>query len=89
MNEKLEDKKNDTKEETNLTPQQLMIIESMKKIKDPYKNITVEDVAKDLKVGINTAYEIFKRDDFPAIRIGKQKTITLLSYLIWKTEKHY
>lgn len=89
MNETPEDKKIDTKEEPNLTPQQLMIIESMKKIKDPYKNITVEDVAKDLKVGINTAYEIFKRDDFPAIRIGKQKTITLLSYLIWKTEKHY
>lgn len=68
---------------------EIMMIEAMKKIKDPYKNINVEYVANDLNIGINKAYELFKRKDFPAIRVGKQKSVTLVSYLIWKTEQKY
>lgn len=77
-----------TKENHNYTTKEIMIINTIKRIKNPYRNLTVNDIAKDLNVGINTAYEIFKRNDFPSIEIGKTKTITLLAYLLWKLEKH-
>ena len=32
---------------------ELMIMKSVEKIKDPFKNLTVEEVAKDLKMGEN------------------------------------
>lgn len=67
---------------------ELMAINVIKKIKNPYRNLTVSDIARDLEIGINTAYDIFKREDFPSIEIGKKKTVTLLAYLIWKMEKH-
>ena len=54
---------------------------------DPFSNITVKEVAKDLKVGENLANDIFKRDDFPSVNIGKTKTITILAYIFWKMER--
>ena len=63
-------------------------MEIIKKVNNPFANLTVKNIAKDLNIGINTAYEIFKRDDFPSINIGKTKTITLLAYLMWKLQKH-
>ena len=70
--------------EEKLNNEQFMIMEAMKKVKDPFKSLTVEDIMKDLKVGQVTAYEIFKRADFPAITVGKTKTVTTLAYLMWK-----
>ena len=66
---------------------ELMIMKSVEKIKDPFKNLTVEDVAKDLKMGENLTNQLFKREDFPSVNIGKTKTVTLLAYLLWKMEK--
>lgn len=63
------------------------IIEYIKSLDDPFKNLTVVDVAKDLKMGINNTNEIFKRADFPSVCVGKTKYITLLSYLLWKSQK--
>ena len=60
---------------------------AVQKIDDPLKNITVKEVAKDLKMGENLANEVFKREDFPCVNIGKTKTVTLLAYLLWKMEK--
>jgi len=34
--------------------------------------LTVQDLAKILRVGIRTAYRTCHRQDFPAIRVGKQ-----------------
>lgn len=70
------------------TTKELITLNIINKIKFPYKNLTVNDIAKDLNIGINTAYDIFKRDDFPSIELGKKKTVTLLAYLLWKMEKH-
>ncbi len=75
----------DTKEK--LTLKELMIIEAIKQIKNPFINLTVQDVAKDLKMGENMANQIFKRDDFPSVNLGKPKTVTLLAYLIWKMDR--
>ena len=60
---------------------------AVQKIDDPFKNITVKEVAKDLKMGENLANEVFRREDFPCVNIGKTKTVTLLAYLLWKMEK--
>ena len=66
---------------------ELMIMKSVEKIKDPFKNLTVEEVARDLKMGENLTNQLFKREDFPSVNIGKTKTVTLLAYLLWKMEK--
>ena len=54
---------------------------------DPFENITVKEVARDLRVGENKANEIFRRDDFPSVNIGKKKTVNLLAYWLWKMER--
>ena len=57
------------------------------KLKDPWQNLTVKDVAEDLKMGENKANEIFKRKDFPSVNIGKTKTISSVAYALWKLNK--
>ena len=77
----------DTNENKKYTQEELMIVEAIKKIRNPFINLTVQDVAKDLKIGENMAYTIFKRDDFPSVNIGRCWKISLISYLLWKTQK--
>ena len=81
----LENKVIDTKEEISL--KELIIIEALKKVNNPFRNWTVQEVMKDLKVSESTSNMIFKRADFPSVNIGKTKTVTLLAYLIWKMER--
>ena len=76
-----------TKEKSEYTMQELMIITAIKRLKNPFRNLTVSEVAKDLKMGENLANQLFKRDDFPSVNIGKTKTVTLLAYLLWKMER--
>lgn len=57
------------------------------KLKDPWENLTVKDVAEDLKMGENKANEIFKRKDFPSVNIGKTKTVSSVAYALWKLNK--
>ena len=57
------------------------------KLENPWDNLTVKDIAKDLKMGENKANEIFKRKDFPSVNIGKTKTISVLAYVLWKLDK--
>ena len=70
-----------------LSIEELLIIEALKNIDNPFRNLTVKDVAKDLKMGENLTNKLFKRKDFPSVNIGKQKTVTLLAYLLWKMKK--
>ena len=60
---------------------------AIKNIDNPWRNLTVKDVAQDLMMGENLANLLFKREDFPSVNIGKTKTVTLLAYLLWKMEK--
>lgn len=60
---------------------------AVEKLDNPWDNLTVKDIAKDLKIGENKANEIFKRKDFPSVNIGKTKTISVLAYVVWKLEK--
>lgn len=70
-----------------LTPEQRMAIDTIRRVKNPFRMISVKDVMNDLKVCETIAYRIFKRDDFPSINIGKSNQVMLLSYLIWKMSK--
>lgn len=60
------------------------IIECLSRVENPFVMITVADVAKDLHCNQNTANEIFRRKDFPAICIGKGKKVMYMSYIAWK-----
>lgn len=70
-----------------LTPEQLMAIQSIKRLKNPFKMLSVKDVMRDLNICETIAYRTFKRSDFPSINIGKSNQVMLLSYLIWKMNK--
>ena len=76
----------DTKEKNTLNEQ--IIINYLNKIQNPFRVLSVQDVSKDLHIGINQAYELFKQEDFPAINIGKRKVVTLAKYLLWKMSKN-
>ena len=51
------------------------------------EKLQAQDISKDLHIGINQAYDLLKQKDFPTILIGKRKTVTLASYLLWKMNK--
>ena len=70
-----------------LTQEERMAIDTIRRVKNPFRMISVKDVMNDLNVCETIAYRIFKRNDFPSINIGKSNQIMLLSYLIWKMKR--
>ncbi len=76
----------DTKEKYTLNEQ--VVINYLNKLQNPFKVLSVQDVSKDLHIGINQAYELFRQLDFPTINIGKRKVVTLANYLLWKMSKN-
>lgn len=70
-----------------LTPEERMAIDTIRRVKNPFRMLTVKDVMHDLGICETVAYRTFKRDDFPSINIGKNNQIMLLAYLIWKMQK--
>lgn len=75
----------DTKE--NLSFEEMLAKVAIDKLKDPFTILTVKDVAKDLNIGKNASYKIFKRNDFPSVNIGQSWHITLIAYTIWKMQR--
>lgn len=45
--------------------------------------LTVSEVSERLKVGRNTAYDLFNQRDFPSFRIGKNLRITEAALENW------
>lgn len=64
-----------------------IVMNYINKIDNPFRLLSVKEVSKDLKIGINQAYDLFKQNDFPTITIGKRKSVTLVAYLLWKISK--
>lgn len=85
VNEKTNTSVIDTEEKENLNEK--IVINYLNKLKNPFVMLSVSDVSKDLHIGINQAYDLFKQEDFPTTTIGKRKTVTLASYLLWKMNK--
>ena len=73
--------------ESEITPEQRAIMESIKRIKNPFRMLTVQDIMKDLNICETIAYRTFKRSDFPSIKVGKNNQVMLIAYLIWKMKK--
>ena len=70
-----------------LTPEERIAIDTIRRVKNPFKMLTVKDVMNDLGICESIAYRTFRRTDFPSINIGKNNQIMLLAYLIWKMQK--
>ena len=70
-----------------LTPEQRMAIDTIRRVKNPFKMLTVKDIMQDLGICETVAYRTFKREGFPSINIGKNNQVMLLAYLIWKMQK--
>lgn len=64
-----------------------LVKQAVKSLDDPFKILTVKDVAKDLYMGENKTNEIFNRADFPSVNIGKTRKIQKIAYILWKMEK--
>lgn len=73
----------DTKDNIN----EKIVINYMNKLDNPFIVLSVQDISRDLHIGINQAYELFKQSDFPAITVGKRKVVSLPAYLLWKMSK--
>lgn len=76
----------ETKQE--LTAGDRMAIESIRRVRNPFRMLTVQDIANDLKVCEITVYKLFKNENFPAIKVGKGYMVMLLPYLIWKMNRN-
>lgn len=89
INNKTQQMKNEIINKSNkqYTKTELMTIESIKRLKNPFRMISVKDVMKDLNICETIAYKTFRRPDFPSINVGKNNQVMLLAYLIWKMEK--
>lgn len=74
-------------ENSQYTKTELMTLDSMQKIPNPFLMLTVKDVMKDLNISESAVYKTFNRQDFPAIKVGKKSLVMLLPYLIWKMER--
>lgn len=82
-----EDKKVVVNLNQKLSAEDLMAIESIRKLKNPFRMVGVNTVLKDLNICKTVAYRLFQRDDFPSINIGKSNQVMILAYMIWKMNK--
>ena len=69
------------------TKADLVLIESVRRLKNPFKMIDVQYVMNDLGICETIAYKTFKRPDYPSNKIGKKNQVMLLAYILWKMEK--
>ena len=59
----------------------------MNKGEKEIKMLTVEEVKDVLKIGRNRTYDIFAREDFPSITIGKKFVVEEEAFKKWLQEK--
>ena len=64
-----------------------LVKQAVKSLDDPFKMLTVKDVAKDLYMGENKTNEIFNRADFPSVNIGKTRKIQKLIIFFGRWKK--
>ena len=69
------------------TKAELITIDSIRRVKNPFRMITIKDVMKDLNISESAVYKTFNRKDFPAIKVGKKHLVMYLPYLIWKMDR--
>ena len=67
-----------------LNTKEKYIINYLNKYRNPFSMLSIEQVAKDLGIGVNQAYDLFDQEDFPSVSIGKRKKVSLVAYIFWK-----
>lgn len=60
----------------------------MKETKANTRMLMVKDIQEILKIGRNRAYDIFAREDFPAILIGKKYVVEETAFCSWLKQRH-
>ena len=89
INNKTQQMKNEiiTRNKKQYTKAELITIDSIRRLKNPFRMIGIKEVMKDLGICETIAYKTFKRPDFPSNNIGKKNQVMLLAYILWKMEK--
>ena len=82
LNENEENLTRQTKQEINT--KEKYVFSYLNRVKNPFIMLSVEQVSKDLHIGLNQARDLFEQEDFPSVQIGKRKKISLTAYLFWK-----
>ncbi len=59
----------------------------MDETQDLTEILTVEQVRENLHVGRNKVYEIFARDDFPALKLGRMYGVDKEAFELWKKSR--
>lgn len=80
----VENKVIDTKDNT---LKEQFILNYLSNLKNPFMEISPQYVSKDLHIGINQAYDLFKQTDFPTKKVGQRRKLCLVAYLLWKIDK--
>ena len=76
-----------TEEQNQPNLEEQIVLNYLNKQSNPFLILSAQDISKDLHIGINQAYDLFKQNDFPALNIGKRKAVSLAAYLLWKMSK--
>ena len=64
-----------------------LALEAIKKVRNPFAMVNAEYVMRDLGLCRNKAYSLFRRADFPSVKIGKKHKVMFLAYVMWKMKK--
>ena len=84
MNEILVAQEPEDKNKTEINSKERYVYAYLNKVKNPFVMLSVEQVWKDLHIGLNQARDLFEQEDFPSVQIGKRKKVSLTAYLFWK-----
>ncbi len=84
MNEILVAQEPENENKTEINSKERYVYAYLNKVKNPFVMLSVEQVCKDLHIGLNQARDLFEQEDFPSVQIGKRKKVSLTAYLFWK-----
>ena len=84
MNEILVDQEPENENKAEINSKERYVYAYLNKVKNPFVMLSVEQVCKDLHIGLNQARDLFEQEDFPSVQIGKRKKVSLIAYLFWK-----
>ena len=84
MNELLVSQEPENENKTEINSKERYVYAYLNKVKNPFVMLSVEQVCKDLHIGLNQARDLFEQEDFPSVQIGKRKKVSLTAYLFWK-----
>ncbi len=69
---------------TKINSKEKYVYSYLNRVKNPFVMLSVEQVSKDLHMGLNQTRDLFEQDDFPSVQVGKRKKVSLTAYLFWK-----